>query len=137
LPPSIPNGLRVLFTDTVGFIRKLPPELIESFKATLEEVTTADVLLHVVDISDDRWLDLIHTVKDILEELSAADKPVIYVLNKVDRIVSSEEEIEHLPHLAGVIVSARRKWGLENLFEELRKLAEGNVLGASVGEART
>jgi len=136
------SGLRVLFTDTVGFIRKLPPELIESFKATLEEVTTADVLLHVVDISDDRWLDLIHTVKDILEELSAADKPVIYVLNKVDRIVSSEEEIEHLPHLAfvegrGVIVSARRKWGLENLFEELRKLAEGNVLGASVGEART
>ncbi len=121
--------LKVLFTDTVGFIKKLPPELIESFKATLEEVTEADIILHVVDISDDRWLDYIHTVKDILRELEADDKPVIYALNKADRIVDDEEKMRHLPHRAfvegkAVLISAERRWGLGDLIEEIRSLSE-------------
>ncbi|RLJ70249.1 GTP-binding protein HflX [Hydrogenivirga caldilitoris] len=121
--------MKVLFTDTVGFIKKLPPELIESFKATLEEVTEADIILHVVDISDDRWLDYIHTVREILRELAADDKPVIYVLNKADRVVDSEEEARHLPHGAfvegrSVVVSAEKRWGLEELLEKVRTLGE-------------
>jgi GTP-binding protein HflX len=129
--------IKVLFTDTVGFIKKLPPELIESFKATLEEVTEADVILHVVDLSDDNWLDYIHTVKEILKELSAHEKPVIYVLNKAYRIVKSEEEIEHLPHTAfvegrSVIVSAEKRWNLRALLEEIRKLGDEVLSTASV-----
>jgi len=129
-------GFKVLFSDTVGFIKKLPPELIESFKATLEEVTEADMILHVVDISDDRWLDYIHTVKEILRELKVEDKPVIYVLNKADRIVDSEEEMRHLPHRAfvegrSVMVSAHKRWGLEDLLEEIATLGE-KVLGTEL-----
>ncbi len=125
--------MKVLFTDTVGFIKKLPPELIESFKATLEEVTEADIILHVVDISDDRWLDYIHTVRDILKELSADEKPVIYVLNKADKIVDSEEEMRHLPHGAfvegrAVVVSSEKRWGLEDLIGEIQSFGE-KVLG--------
>ncbi len=122
----IVNGPKILFTDTVGFIKKLPPELIESFKATLEEVTEADIILHVVDVSDDEWLDHIHAVNEILKDLEASDKPVIYVLNKVDRIVESKEEMEHLPHTAfvegrAVLVSAEKRWGIDKLIEEILK----------------
>ncbi len=124
---TVSPDLKILFTDTVGFIKKLPTELIESFKATLEEVTEADIILHVVDISDDRWLDYIQAVKEVLEELSAGDKPTIYVLNKADRIVDSEEEVKHLPHSAfvegrSVVVSAHRRWNIEKLLEEISSL---------------
>ncbi len=133
--------LKLLFTDTVGFIKKLPPELIESFKATLEEVTEADLILHVVDISDDRWLDYIHTVKEVLKELGADEKPVIYVLNKADRIVDSEEEIRHLPHTAfvegpSVIVSAEKRWGLGNLIDTLKEHGEKVLENSLVEEAK-
>ncbi|WP_457600831.1 GTPase HflX [Hydrogenivirga sp.] len=126
---NISPELKVLFTDTVGFIKKLPPELIESFKATLEEVTEADLILHVVDVSDDRWLDYIQTVRDILRELSADDKPVIYVLNKADRLVEREEEIRHLPHGAfvegtSVVVSAEKRWGLDELLNKVKSVGE-------------
>jgi len=70
--------IKVLITDTVGFIRKLPPELIESFKATLEEVQEADIILHVIDISDKNWLEKVKVVKQILKDLSAEEKPVIW-----------------------------------------------------------
>ncbi len=126
---TLSPGLKLLLTDTVGFIKKIPPELIESFKATLEEVTEADLILHVVDISDDRWLDYIHTVREVLKELSADEKPVIYVLNKADRIVDTEEEAQHLPHGAfvegkSVVVSAYRRWGIQKLIEEIKSKAE-------------
>ncbi len=131
--------LKVLFTDTVGFIRKLPPELIESFKATLEEVTEADLILHVVDISDDRWLDYIHTVKEILKELGVGDKPTLYVLNKVDMIVDREEDIRFLPHRAlvdgrAIIVSAEKRWGIEDLLNEIRSIGEELLKPALVEE---
>lgn len=121
---KIMPDLKILFTDTVGFIRKLPPELIESFKATLEEVQEADIILHVVDVSDDGWLDYINTVNEILKELNADEKPVIYVLNKADRIVETAEEMKHLPHTAfvegeAVIISAQNRWGLDKLVEKI------------------
>ncbi len=80
---SIEN-LPVLLTDTVGFIRKLPTQLIESFKSTLDEVREADVLLHVVDISHDSFVHHIESVNKILGEIKCMDKPVIMVFNKID-----------------------------------------------------
>ena len=120
---------KILFTDTVGFIRKLPPELIESFKATLEEVQEADIILHVVDISDEGWLDYINAVNDVLKELNADEKPIIYVLNKADKLVESEKEIEYLPHPAfvegeTVLVSADKKWGLEKLLKKIVEVSQ-------------
>ena len=123
------SGTKILFTDTVGFIKNLPTELIESFKATLEEVSEADIILHVVDISDDRWIDHIHTVREILKDLEADEKEVIYVLNKADRIVDSPEEMAHLPHPAfvegrSVVVSADKGWGIRDLLTQVERIGE-------------
>jgi GTP-binding protein HflX len=74
-----------LLSDTVGFIRKLPHHLVESFKSTLDEVREADVLLHVVDLSHPQYEDQIKVVNNILQEMKAHDKPVITIFNKVDQ----------------------------------------------------
>jgi len=121
--------IKVLITDTVGFIRKLPPELIESFKATLEEVQEADIILHVIDISDKNWLEKVKVVKDILKDLSAEDKPVIYVFNKADKVVEREEDIRYLTEPAfmegkSVVVSAVKGWGIRELLEAIREKVE-------------
>jgi GTP-binding protein HflX len=78
------GNLPFLLTDTVGFIRKLPTQLIESFKSTLDEVREADVLIHVVDISHPNFEDHYNTVKQTLSDIDSADKPTIVVFNKVD-----------------------------------------------------
>lgn len=80
----LPNNQRCLLTDTVGFIRKLPHHLVESFKATLEEVNEADLLLHIIDTSHPRVQDQIAAVENVIRELGAQDKPVLAVLNKTD-----------------------------------------------------
>lgn len=74
-----------LLADTVGFIRKLPTQLVEAFKSTLDEVREADILLHVIDLSHPAWEDQMATVNETLREIGAADKPVILVFNKIDR----------------------------------------------------
>ena len=79
------GNLPFLLTDTVGFIRKLPTQLVESFKSTLDEVREADLLLHVVDISHDSFEDHIASVNGILEEIKASEKPTIMVFNKIDQ----------------------------------------------------
>ncbi|MBZ9627300.1 GTPase HflX [Psychroflexus sp. CAK57W] len=78
------RNLPFLLTDTVGFIRKLPTQLVESFKSTLDEVREADLLLHVVDISHENFEDHIESVNGILDDIDARDKPVIMVFNKID-----------------------------------------------------
>jgi len=80
------EGHEVLFSDTVGFIRKLPTRLIESFKSTLDEVVEADIILHVVDIAHPYFRDQIDVVRDTLKELGAHEKPTIMVFNKIDRM---------------------------------------------------
>jgi GTP-binding protein HflX len=82
------EGSEVLFSDTVGFIRKLPTKLIASFKSTLDEVVEADIILHVVDVAHQYFKDQIDTVRETLKELGAADKPTIMVFNKIDRLES-------------------------------------------------
>ncbi|HSV43452.1 MAG TPA: GTPase HflX [Candidatus Bathyarchaeia archaeon] len=82
----LPNHQAVVLTDTVGFIHKLPHHLIEAFKATLEEVVEADLILHVLDVSNARFQNLYDAVNEVLSELGVKDKPVITVLNKIDKI---------------------------------------------------
>lgn len=116
-----------LVTDTVGFIRKLPHNLVASFRATLEETTHADVLLHVIDASNPVWEDQIHTVNEVLAELGVHEKPVIHVFNKTDAL--SNEELQALQERAGelypgsVFVSAAHPGGLEPLRRALLRMA--------------
>lgn len=90
------GNLPFLLTDTVGFIRKLPTQLVESFKSTLDEVREADLLLHVVDISHPSFEHHIDSVDKILEEIGSADKPTIMVFNKIDAYEAEEIEDDDL-----------------------------------------
>ena len=106
------DNMPFLLSDTVGFIRKLPHDLVESFKSTLDEVVEADVLIHVVDISHSNYEEQISTVQDTLREIGAIDKPVIMVFNKVDAY-------RHVPKEADDLTPAVR----ENIsLEELEKM---------------
>ncbi|HIC09583.1 MAG TPA: GTPase HflX [Aquificales bacterium] len=123
--------LKVLFTDTVGFINKLPTELIEAFKATLEEIEEADIILHVVDASDPKWLEKIETVNGILKKLNLEGVKQILVFNKVDRLVSSPEEVEYLDHsmlvsdIPNIYVSAEKKWNINGLLNMIYRTVKG------------
>jgi len=119
----------VLFTDTVGFIRKLPPDIVNAFRATLEELSEASLLLHVVDISSPDAAEQCRTVEEILKELDLQEKPIITVLNKIDRLltdepVPDEKNFEELlnsldiaPDENTVVISAVKGWGLPRLLE--------------------
>ena len=87
------KNIPFLLTDTVGFIRKLPTQLVESFKSTLDEVREADLLLHVVDIAHPNFEDHIHSVEKILEEIKSSNKPTIMVFNKID--IYEHQTIDH------------------------------------------
>ena len=113
---SLPNKQTVLVSDTVGFLNELPHHLIESFKATLEEVVNADVLLHVVDISDDRMEEQVVSVRKVLEELGVSDKPVFTILNKADKVDSNMEVLRiERKFDKNVIISALKKEGLSGI----------------------
>jgi len=86
------ENLYFLLSDTVGFIRKLPTQLVESFKSTLDEVREADILLHVVDISHFNFEDHINVVNQTLKEIGAADKPTILIFNKIDAFTYTQKE---------------------------------------------
>ena len=115
----LPTNQNVLLTDTVGFIKKLPHGLVEAFKATLEEVVQADLLLHVVDISHPQAQEQIEAVNTVLMEIGAADKPVLMVFNKVDQLAGGISAVmrEKYPH--AVCLSARTGEGVEPLLAEL------------------
>ena len=90
------GNLPFLFADTVGFIRKLPHGLIESFKSTLDEVREADILLHIVDISHPGFEEQIETVNTTLQEIDAGDKPTLYIFNKIDAFTFVEKDDDDL-----------------------------------------
>jgi len=127
---SIPigSGIEVLLTDTVGFIRKLPHALIESFKSTLDEVRESDALLHVVDVSHPRHEDMIAVVNSTLHELQAHSKPQIVVFNKIDALENGGIlERMRATYPESVFVSALRGIGLTDLKERLRNLTVGGI----------
>jgi GTPase len=118
---TLPNKQRLLLTDTVGFLRKLPHTLIESFKATLEEVNEADLLIHVVDLSHSRLDENIEAVDIVIKELGAYGKQTLVVLNKIDALKNQELVPIYLEKFAGsVAISARTGRGTEELVVALQ-----------------
>jgi GTP-binding protein HflX len=123
---TLPNQQEILLTDTVGFIQKLPTMLIAAFRATLEELDEADLLLHVIDITHRNAAEQSATVEQILQELKLDNKPRIEVLNKLDLAVPDENEMGEFisKNTTGggkdsVLISAAKKWGLKALLEKI------------------
>ncbi len=110
-------GRTYLLTDTVGFIRKLPHQLVDAFAATLEEALNADLIVHVVDASvpEDELLAMIDAVDDVLVEVGAGEKPRLLVLNKVDRLDDERRRELSFRHPGAVHVSAATGEGLDRL----------------------
>lgn len=113
----LPGGRDILVTDTVGFIKKLPHDLIDAFKSTLEEVAFADLLLHVVDLSNPDFEEQMKVVNEVLGELGAGAKTVINVYNKVDKVPGGTSDYVSSP--GSVYVSAKSSFGLEQLLSAI------------------
>jgi len=124
---TLPDKSVALVTDTVGFIQKLPPAIVTAFRATLEELTEAALLLHIVDLASHDASEQCQTVEDTLAELNLADKPRITALNKIDLLLSCDQSwnektaINYLSDQSlnetAVLISATKRWGLAKLLE--------------------
>lgn len=114
----------LVLTDTVGFIRDLPESLVDAFRATLEEVTQADALLHVVDLSHPAWQSQIRSVMAILSDMPVTPGPILPVFNKLDQVDSESLAIAKDEFPTAVFVSAQQRLGLETLREKLFELAD-------------
>lgn len=123
------KGAEVLLSDTVGFVKNLPHQLVASFKATLEEAVNADLLIHVVDVSNPDALKQIESVKHVLAEIGCSKKPILQVLNKVDVVRNiSDLEILQTLYRDAVSISARTGYGLESLCEAVTAKYKGAEL---------
>jgi GTP-binding protein HflX len=144
---ALPTGQRFLITDTVGFIHKLPPSIIAAFRATLEELDEANLLLHIVDITHKNAAHQCLTVEKILRELNLENKLKITVFNKLDLALSSEAELKALtaipyfeeeillPNEGIVLISAAKGWGTDELLNKIASYLGGelnNVTGVSL-----
>ena len=119
----LPDNQKVLFTDTVGFLHRLPHHLIEAFKATLEEVVEADILVHVLDISTDGAKERSFSVYEVLDQLGARDKPIITVLNKIDKIENKAIINRFLNEFEDSIsISALYKINLGSLLDKITSI---------------
>ena len=114
------GNLPFLLTDTVGFIRKLPTQLVESFKSTLNEITESDLLLHIVDISHPNYEEHIDSVNEILGQIDSVDKPSILVFNKIDRLEDASF-IKSNKLKSRVYISAEKKTNINELKEKIYK----------------
>lgn len=132
----LPDGRAVLLSDTVGFIRKLPHQLVASFKATLEEVRTADLLLHVIDISHHHWQGQEQGVIAVLEELGVAAKPLINVYNKVDKLPHPEAVTFLTRRPRSVVTSAKTGAGLAEIKTAIGETLNGLDEARARSEAR-
>ena len=116
----LPGGQLALLVDTVGFINRLPPRLVAAFRATLEEVESADAVVHVADVAAARLAERIDTVAATLEDLGLADKPSVLALNKADLLPAGSAP----PPPGGVLVSARTGEGLGDLRDAIASIAD-------------
>ncbi len=130
---TLPSGREVLFSDTVGFIQKLPTDLVAAFRATLEEITEADLLVHVVDITHPNARQQAETVTQTLTDLGVVDRPIIVALNKIDRLsdpalapTSSRDFPNSLP------ISATAGTGLADLLERIEQILSASLVYLTV-----
>lgn len=137
---GLPGGETVLLTDTVGFIQKLPTDLVAAFRATLEELTEADLLLHVIDISHTNAFEQTQAVEQTLADLGVAERPTLLALNKVDLLRNEDGERVHdfdearaVIHGAGApprnvaLISAEKRWGLDMLRRRISDGLDGDL----------
>jgi GTP-binding protein HflX len=125
---ELPGGGAALFTDTVGFIQKLPTHLVAAFRATLEEVTEGDLLLHVLDVTHPQVIRQAEAVRETLEEIGAGGKPVISALNKIDRLPARDAVgplMRRFP--ATVAISALTGEGLEPMLARIESVLEAQM----------
>jgi GTP-binding protein HflX len=130
---TLEGGIKVLLSDTVGFIRNLPHDLVASFHATLEEVAQADLLLHVVDASHPQAAEHIQAVESVLKVLDCADKPTLLVFNKVDRFrdpIEREILLKRFPQ--SIVISARTGDGLDRLTARVAELLTKRLIDVEV-----
>ena len=132
------KGVEVLLSDTVGFVKNLPHQLVASFKATLEEAVNADLLLHIVDVSNLNALNQIESVNDVLAEIGCGQSPILNVLNKVD-IVKKMADLEMLQTLfpEAVCISAKKGYGLEKLSTAVTEKYKGTELLLRVASSQS
>ena len=134
----LPDNKPFLLTDTVGFIRKLPPTLIAAFRATLEELAEANLLIHVVDLTSHNAVEQCNTVEGILDELKISDKPRITAINKIDLMLPANQRWDETsaldyitkqtgqPYPNTVLVSASKKWGFNALINLIKQMLTGD-----------
>jgi GTP-binding protein HflX len=130
---TLPEGREALFTDTVGFIQKLPTTLVAAFRATLEEVTEADLLLHVVDLTHPNALEQSRAVEKTLAEIEATGKPVVGALNKIDKLGNPsliQEMVAEFPN--SLAISARERLGLTELLGRVETVLNQELVYVTV-----
>src|SRR5438874_8675293 len=132
----LPGGQEVLLSDTVGFIAKLPTDLVAAFRATLEELEAADLLLHVVDVSSERATERADVVQAVLTDLGVGEQPMLLAMNKADLLAESAEQLERtLPEARAadsVVASARMGWNIDELTERIEAMLERGFLRVRV-----
>ncbi|MCL5291187.1 MAG: GTPase HflX [Actinobacteria bacterium] len=125
---KVRNHQRIVISDTVGFIKKLPHQLVAAFRSTLDEVRDADLLLHVVDASHPRLEEQVKAVESILDEIGAAEKPRLDVLNKMDLIEPVEQDRLQQLFPGAIMISAANDLGLDGLIEEIESRLARNFV---------
>lgn len=130
---TLPGGMEVLFSDTVGFIQKLPTELVAAFRATLEGINEADIILHVIDITHPNARQQNETVMETLTDLDLIDRPMVVALNKVDLLPGGQVDelwLSHFPE--GVATSARERRGLDALLARIEAVLTSELVYLTV-----
>ena len=129
---DLEDGQTILLTDTVGFVRRLPHGLVESFKATLEEAILADFLIHVIDGSSDNVQDHFKTTLEVLKELGADEKKIIPAINKIDII--SNERLEELKNIfpEAILISVKNRVGIDDLLSKINEMLLSNIVRNSL-----
>jgi GTP-binding protein HflX len=130
---EVPDGRKVLLTDTVGFIQKLPTDLVAAFRATLEEVTEADLILHVLDASHPAMREHFEATNEVLGQLNALDKLMILALNKIDlldpgTVAMIRRRGDWTPYEEVVAISARTGAGIESLMQAIERATQVNLV---------
>lgn len=129
---NVTEGLEVLISDTVGFIEKLPHQLIASFKSTLEEVLRSNLLLLIADASSSNYEHHIVSVKEVLKEINVYHKPIFLVFNKIDKVSKNKLLSIKMKHRNAIFISALKKTGIDDLYNKVREIIEKDYLSITV-----